>query len=32
MIKELAPAVIALGLYRHVTFKNKTVEDILNNV
>lgn len=30
MIKKLAPAVIALGLHRHVTFKNKIIEDILS--
>lgn len=29
MIKELAPAIIAAGLHRHATFKNKMIEDIL---
>ena len=29
MIKELAPAIIAGGLDRHATFKNKIIEDIL---
>jgi len=29
MIKALAPAIIAAGLHRHVTFKNKIIEDIL---
>ena len=29
MIKELAPAIIAAGLHRHATFKNKIIEDIL---
>lgn len=30
MIKELAPAIIASGLHRHATFKNKVIEDLLN--
>jgi len=29
MIKELAPAIIAAGLHRHATFKNKIIEEIL---
>jgi hypothetical protein len=29
MIKELAPAIIAAGLHKHTTFKNKIIEDIL---
>ncbi len=29
MIKELAPAILAAGLHRHATFKNKIIEDIL---
>ncbi len=29
MIKELAPAIVAAGLHRHATFKNKIIEDIL---
>lgn len=32
MIKELAPAIIASGLHRHATFKNKTIENILSNL
>lgn len=32
MIKELAPVIIATGLHKHATFKNKTVEDILNRI
>lgn len=28
-MKELAPAVIAIGLYKHVTFKNTQAEQIL---
>jgi hypothetical protein len=31
MLKELAPAMIELGLHKHTTFKNKIVEEILNN-
>jgi hypothetical protein len=31
-IKELAPIIIASGLHRHATFKNKVIQDILNNV
>jgi hypothetical protein len=29
MMKELAPAVIAIGLHNHVIFKNSQVEQIL---
>jgi hypothetical protein len=29
MMKELAPAVIAIGLHKHVIFKNSQVEQIL---
>ena len=29
MLKELAPGVIAIGLHRHVQFKNAQVEQIL---
>ena len=29
MIKELAPAIIAAGLHKHATFKNKIIEGIL---
>lgn len=32
MIRELAPAVAAAGLHRHAQFKNKIVEEILNQV
>ena len=28
-MKELAPAVLAIGLHRHVTFKNEIAEHIL---
>ncbi|WP_392537729.1 hypothetical protein [Legionella sp. 227] len=28
-MKELAPVVIAVGLHRHVVFKNKEIEQIL---
>ncbi len=31
MIKELSPAIIATGLYKHVIFKNKAIQDILTN-
>ena len=31
MLKELAPVVVASGLYKHVTFKNKAVEEIVEN-
>lgn len=31
MIKELAPAIIAAGLHKHATFKNKIIEGILSN-
>ncbi len=30
MLKQLAPAVIASGLYKHAIFKNKFVQDILD--
>ena len=29
MIKELAPAVVTLGLHKHVIFKNPEIEQIL---
>jgi hypothetical protein len=29
MMKELAPAVIAIGLHKHVIFKNSQIEQIL---
>ncbi|MFT4058004.1 MAG: hypothetical protein QM652_00485 [Legionella sp.] len=29
IMKELAPAVISIGLHKHVVFKNKQVEQIL---
>jgi hypothetical protein len=29
MMRELAPAVIALGLHKHVVFKNSQIEQIL---
>src|SRR5437879_5135313 len=29
MMKELAPAVIALGLHKHVVFKNTQIEQVL---
>lgn len=32
MIKELARAIIAAGLHKHATFKNKIIEDILCNL
>jgi len=32
MIKELAPAIIAAGLHKHATFKNKIIEDILSTI
>lgn len=32
MIKELAPAIIASGLHRQATFKNKIVENILSDL
>jgi hypothetical protein len=28
-MKELAPAIIAIGLHKHVTFKNSQIEQIL---
>lgn len=31
-IKELAPAIIASGLKRHATFKNKIIENILSEL
>ena len=30
MIEELAPAVVAIGLHNHVTWKNKKIQDIFN--
>ncbi|STX42963.1 Uncharacterised protein [Legionella donaldsonii] len=29
VLQELAPTIIAIGLQKHVTFKNKQVEDLL---
>lgn len=29
MLQKLAPAVIAIGLHKHVTFKNSQIEQIL---
>ena len=29
-LKELAPAIVAVGLHKHVTFKNKLVQDLLD--
>lgn len=31
MMIELAPAVLSIGLHKHVTFKNQDVEKILTN-
>ncbi len=32
VMEELAPVLIATGLYKHATFKNPEVQDILNKV
>lgn len=32
MIKELAPVIIAAGLHKHAVFKNKIVQDLLDEI
>ncbi|MBA4118490.1 MAG: hypothetical protein C0514_06325 [Candidatus Puniceispirillum sp.] len=31
-MKDLAPAIVAAGLHKHATFKNKVIEEILAGV